>query len=108
LSTLARNKLNAVIFVMSNGVYAIEQVYVDLSSFEPGPQHKFDAFDILPKWDYLALARAFGAKGYRVETVSELQAVLQELKNVSDQPCLVEVVIPQKDLPGQMRRLGEE
>jgi indolepyruvate decarboxylase len=108
LSTLARNKLNAVIFVMSNGVYAIEQVYVDLSSFEPGPEHKFDAFDILPKWDYLALARAFGAKGYRAETVGELQAVLQELKNVTDQPCLVEVVIPQKDLPLQMRRLGEE
>jgi len=108
LSTLARNKLNAVIFVMSNGVYAIEQVYVDLSSFEPGPQHQFDAFDILPKWDYLALARAFGAKGYRVETIHQLQSVLGEIKVVTDQPCLVEVVIPQKDLPGQMRRLGEE
>ena len=33
LSTLARNNLNAVIFVISNGVYAIEQVYVDLTSF---------------------------------------------------------------------------
>jgi indolepyruvate decarboxylase len=108
LSTLARNKLNAVIFVISNGVYAIEQVYVDISSFEPGPQHKFDAFDILPKWDYLALAKAFGAKGYRVQTVSELNAVLQELKDVTGQPSLVEVVIPEKDLPGQMRRLGEE
>ena len=75
---------------------------------EPGPQHKFDTFDILPKWDYLALARAFGAKGYRVETVSELRSALQELKNIRDQPCLVEVVIPEKDLPGQMRRLGEE
>jgi indolepyruvate decarboxylase len=108
LSTLARNNLNAVLFVMSNGVYAIEQVYVDLSSFEPGPQHKFDAFDILPKWDYLALAKAFGAKGYRVQTVSELNAVLQELKTATRQPSLVEVVIPEKDLPGQMRRLGEE
>jgi indolepyruvate decarboxylase len=108
LSTLARNKLNAVLFVMSNGVYAIEQVYVDLTSFEPGPQHKFDAFDILPKWDYVALARAFGAKGYRVQTISELKAVLQELKDVTGQPSLVEVVIPEKDLPGQMRRLGEE
>ena len=108
LSTLARNNLNAVIFVMSNGVYAIEQVYVDLTSFEPGPQHKFDAFDILPKWDYVALAKAFGAKGYRVQTVSELKAVLQELKNITHQPSLVEVVIPEKDLPGQMRRLGEE
>jgi indolepyruvate decarboxylase len=108
LSTLARNKLNAVIFVISNAVYAIEQVYVDITAFEPGPEHKFDTFDILPKWDYLALAKAFGAKGFRVETVSELNAVLHELKNTTDQPSLVEVVIPEKDLPRQMLRLGEE
>ena len=108
LSTLARNNLNAVIFVMSNGVYAIEQVYVDLTSFLPGPQHKFDAFDILPKWDYMALAQAFGAKGYRVKTISELTAALKELKTQSGQPALVEVVIPEKDLARQMLRLGEE
>lgn len=108
LSTLARNNLNAVLFVISNGVYAIEQVYVDLTSFKPGPEHKFDAFDILPKWDYMALAQAFGAKGYRVQTVSELNAVLQKLKDTTGQPSLVEVVIPEKDLPGQMCRLGEE
>lgn len=108
LSTLARNNLNAVIFVMSNGVYAIEQVYVDITAFEPGPQHKFDTFDILPKWDYLALAQAFGAKGYRATTISELRAVLKELKKPTNKPSLVEIVIPEKDLPGQMRRLGEE
>jgi indolepyruvate decarboxylase len=108
LSTLARNNLNAVIFVMSNAVYAIEQVYVDITAFEPGPQHKFDTFDILPKWDYLALAKAFGAKGYRVTTVSELNAVLLELKKPTTQPSLVEVVIPEKDLPRQMLRLGVE
>ncbi len=108
LSTLARNNLNAVIFVISNGVYAIEQVYVDITSFEPGPQHKFDSFDILPKWDYLALAHAFGAKGYRVQTITELNAVLKELKKVTKQPALVEVVIPEKDLPQQMYRLGIE
>lgn len=108
LSTLARNNLNAVIFVISNGVYAIEQVYVDISSFEPGPQHKFDSFDILPKWDYLALAQAFGARGYRVQTVKELKAVLNKLKRITTQPALVEVVVPEKDLPRQMYRLGIE
>lgn len=108
LSTLARNNLNAVIFVMSNVVYAIEQVYVDMSAFEPGPQHKFDTFDILPKWDYMALAKAFGATGYRAHTVTELDAVLEHLKRPTDKPALVEVIIPEKDLPGQMRRLGEE
>ena len=108
LSTLARNNLNAVIFVISNGVYAIEQVYVDLTAFEPGPKHKFDSFDILPKWDYLALAQAFGAKGYRAQTIKELKSVLKDLKKPTKKPSLVEIVIPEKDLPGQMRRLGEE
>ena len=108
LSTLARNNLNAVIFVMSNGVYAIEQVYVDMDSFKPGPQHKFDAFDILPKWDYLALAKAFGAEGHTVKTVKELDALLEKLKTKTNKPTLVQVVIPEKDLPGQMRRLGLE
>jgi indolepyruvate decarboxylase len=108
LSTLARNKLNAVIFVMSNGVYAIEQVYVDMTSFEPGPSHVFDAFDILPKWDYMALAKAFGAEGHRVKTVKELDAVLHTIKGTVGKPTLVEVVIPEKDLPGQMQRLGAE
>lgn len=108
LSTLARNKLNAVIFVMSNAVYAIEQVYVDITSFEPGPEHQFDSFDLLPQWDYLALAQAYGARGFRVTTVDELEQTLQALQALHDQPALVEVVIPQKDLPRQMYRLGVE
>jgi indolepyruvate decarboxylase len=108
LSTLARNKLNAVIFVMSNQVYAIEQVYVDMSAFQPGPQHKFDAFDILPQWDYLALAKAFGAEGMRVTTVAELNKALPIISKIKNKPVLVEVVIPQKDLPQQMYRLGSE
>src|SRR6185503_5688330 len=108
LSTLARNNLNAVIFVMSNQVYAIEQVYVDMTAFEPGPEHTFDAFDTLPKWDYLALAKAFGAHGYSVNTITQLNAVLEKIKNTAGKPTLVEVVIPEKDLPGQMKRLGLE
>jgi len=108
LSTLARNQLNAVIFVMSNQVYAIEQVYVDMAAFNPKSGVPFDTFDILPKWDYLALAKAFGAEGLRVETVSELNAALPRIVKVTDKPVLVEVVIPQKDLPRQMYRLGSE
>ena len=79
-----------------------------MSAFKPGPKHKFDAFDILPKWDYLALAKAFGAEGIRVETVDALNAALPRIAKIKDKPVLVEVVIPQKDLPGQMYRLGSE
>ncbi len=106
LSTLVRNQLNAVVFVMSNRVYAIEQVFVNIEAFKTGPQHKFDTFDILPRWDYLALAKAFGADGLRVETVQELEAALPRIMETRNRPTLVEVVIPEKDLPAQMRRLG--
>jgi indolepyruvate decarboxylase len=108
LSTLARNKLNAVIFVMSNKVYAVEQVFVDITAFEPGPEHQFDAFDLLPTWDYMALAAAYGAAGLRVTTRDELDAALKDIKDIKDRPVLVEVVIPQKDLAGQMQRIGTE
>lgn len=104
LSTLVRNKLNAVIFVMSNGVYAIEQVYVDINAFEP--EGSFDNFDLLPKWDYIHLASAYGAKGYRCSTVSELNEVLAEIKDLTDVPALVEVVIPEKDLAKQLEHLA--
>ncbi|WP_375575167.1 thiamine pyrophosphate-dependent enzyme [Paracidovorax oryzae] len=105
ISTLARYKLNSVIFVMSNQVYAIEQVYVDMSAFQTG---QFDTFDILPRWNYLALAQAYGAEGFRLETVSDLKAALPRIWKVKDRPVLVEVVIPATDLAGQMKRLGSE
>lgn len=105
LSSLAAQKCDAVVFVLSNGVYAIEQAFVDITAFNPDGE--FAPFDVLPPWDYVALAQAFGARGYRVETVAELRAVLAEAKGLEDVPALVEVVIPQKDLAPQLKRLAE-
>lgn len=104
LSSLAEQKCNAVVFVMSNDVYAIEQAFVNIDAFQPSGQ--FAPFDVLPAWDYPALAKAFGAKGYRVKTAGELADVLTELQGVNDAPALVEVVIPQKDLAPQLARLA--
>jgi indolepyruvate decarboxylase len=105
LSSLAYQKQAAVVFVMSNGVYAIEQAFVDIDAFTP--QGQFAPFDVLPPWDYGALAQAFGARGYRVETVAELRTALAEVQGLEDAPALVEVVIPQKDLAPQLKRLAE-
>lgn len=105
LSSMAYHKCNAVVFVLSNDVYAIEQAFVDIKAFTP--KGNFADFDILPSWDYVALAEAFGAKGYRTKTVEELRDVLSKLKSIKDAPTLVEVVIPQKDLAPQLERLAE-
>jgi indolepyruvate decarboxylase len=104
LSTLAKYDVNSVIFVMSNQVYAIEQVFVDVDAF--CPNGKFDEFDYLPKWDYMALAKAYGANGYQANNITELNEVLEKLKtSKSNKPTLVEVRIPEKDLAGQMKNL---
>jgi indolepyruvate decarboxylase len=105
LSTLARNRVNALVFVMSNEVYAIEQAFVDISAFEPGGQ--FAPFDILPGWDYLALAKGFGAEGFKVSTRSGLEQLLPQLLKLKDRPALIQVVIPQQDLAPQIRRLAK-
>jgi indolepyruvate decarboxylase len=105
ISSLVQAKSNAVIFVMSNRGYAIEQAFVNLKAFEPGG--KFAPYDVLPAWDYLALAQAFGARGIRLTTTTELRDFLEGLTASSTGPTLVEVVIPEHDLAPQLKRLAE-
>ncbi|WP_110972969.1 thiamine pyrophosphate-binding protein [Pseudomonas huaxiensis] len=104
LAALTRNKINALVFVMSNQVYAIEQAFVDIDAFDPDGQ--FAPFDILPSLNYPALAEGYGALGYRVGTVAELQALLPTLLALEDRPALVEVKISEKDLAIQIDRLA--
>lgn len=77
------------------------------SQDERNPDGQFAPFDLLPQWDYLALAQAFGVKGYRLQTVQDLRSALPELKALAGMPALVEVAIPQKDLAPQLKRLAE-
>jgi indolepyruvate decarboxylase len=104
LSSLAAEQVDAVVYVMSNDVYAIEQAFINLDAFQTGD---FAAFDVLPRWDYLALATAFGAKGYRAETVQELRTVMGEVNALTGVPALVEVVVPETDLAPQLKRLAD-
>jgi indolepyruvate decarboxylase len=103
ISSLVRAGANAAVFVMSNRGYAIEQAFVDLNAFKPGGE--FAPFDVLPEWDYGALAKAFGARGVRVERMKDLRHFLEELPGL-DGPTLVEVVVPEHDLAPQLARLA--
>jgi indolepyruvate decarboxylase len=104
ISSLVRAGVDAAVFVMSNKGYAIEQAFVNLDAFTP--EGEFAAYDVLPDWDYLALAQAFGARGFRACTSEELAGVLDEVKDLKGIPALIEVVIPEKDLAPQLKRLA--
>jgi indolepyruvate decarboxylase len=103
LSTLARARKPAVIFVFANGLYAIEQYLVNKNYF--GPEHPPPAafFNELAVWNYQHLAAAFGARGFPVGTVGELQAALAAIDGLTNVPSLVEVKLEPHDLPAELR-----
>ena len=105
LSSLVRAGSNAVIFVMSNRGYAIEQAFVNLKGFDAGGT--FAPYDVSPAWDYLALAQAFGARSVRLSTTTDLMDFLEELSVPTVGPTIVEVIIPERDLAPQLKRLAE-
>lgn len=108
VSTLVRYNINAVIFVMNNKVYAVEQVFVDPRAFDPDSGVPFDDFDILPNWNYKALAEAFGARYQQAATVAELDSVLCAVNDEKELPTIVNITIPKHNLPLQMARIAAE
>jgi indolepyruvate decarboxylase len=104
-STLVRQKTPAIVFIMDNGLYGIEQFLIDEQILPAGKRFYRDklpqpsGFDVLPRWDYVKLAEAFGGKGFVVATLAELEKVLAEVSKLKDVPALVGVRLDAHDLP---------
>jgi indolepyruvate decarboxylase len=103
LSTLVRARKPAVIFVFANGLYGIEQYLVDKEYYRQDDPPEATFFNLLPDWNYENLAGAFGARGFPVATVSELQDALAAIDGLTDVPALVEVKLDPHDLPAELR-----
>jgi indolepyruvate decarboxylase len=106
LSTMVREKQSPIVFVMNNGIYGIEQALVNLKFYTEGQPAA--RFNILPRWDYARLTEAFGGWGCTVETQEELEAALAWAKTNTNSPSLIEVRLPERDLPPQVKRLAED
>ncbi|MEU3844567.1 thiamine pyrophosphate-dependent enzyme [Streptomyces sp. NPDC028635] len=97
LSTQARFGLHPVIFVVDNGVYAVEQWLADAGIFHS--DRPFYKPCELHRWNYSALAEVFGCRGWEVGTYGELgDAVAGALENSSG-PSIVQVHVPDKTIP---------
>jgi len=97
LSTLARYNLPAVICVMSNAFLGIQQFLTGPGFYNQNEEP--DYFNVIPSWDYGALATAFGVKFFQIKTVGQLESALGEVAEENVKPCLLEVVLDPKDLP---------
>ncbi|MET7683167.1 thiamine pyrophosphate-dependent enzyme [Streptomyces sp. NPDC005423] len=97
LSTQTRLGLDPIIFVIDNGVYAVEQWLADAAVFHT--DEPFYQPCELHRWNYSKLADVFGCRGWEVGTYGELgEAVTGALENARG-PSLIQVRVPQKTIP---------
>ncbi|KAJ5601652.1 hypothetical protein N7510_011186 [Penicillium lagena] len=102
LSTMLRNKLNPIVFVICNEGYTIER-YI----------HGWDAsYNDIQPWDHLSIPKVFGAKdgykGYRIKTRDELNKLFADQTFCNhDSLQLVELYMPREDAPAALKLTAE-
>lgn len=96
ISTIVREKLNPVIFLMNNDGYTIERVMVD------------GAFNDLQMWDYSKLPGVFkGGWGAVVNTEEDLEEALDRIDQRQGEFAIVEIRLDRWDASDGILRYGE-
>jgi indolepyruvate decarboxylase len=95
---------NTVVFVLNNGVYAVEQILLNPKPFQAGSTADFEAANVLQPWDYGSLMKGFSnndprAMSANVNTVGELQALLPQISEHSGAVWLVSINLNERDFP---------
>lgn len=102
LSTMAQRKLRAIVVVLDNGTYGIEQWLLDPSYFAAAGNAPKPYLG-LNRWKYAELAKALGVgTSAAVETEAELAAALKA-SVASSGPAFIAVKIRPHDLPSGLR-----
>ncbi|CAI6338428.1 unnamed protein product [Periconia digitata] len=105
LSTMIRQKLNPIIFVLCNSGYTIERLIHGMQ----------DPYNDVQEWKYKELPAAFGGKEgddvltYRVETKEEVEKLFADEVFVSEetkQLRFVELVMPWDDAPEALKQVA--
>ncbi|MGQ4374186.1 alpha-keto acid decarboxylase family protein [Streptomyces sp. SAS_267] len=97
LSTQTRLGLDPIIFVIDNGVYAVEQWLADAAVFHS--DEPFYKPCELHRWNYSRLAEVFGCRGWEVGTYGELEDAMRDALEYSTGPSIVQVRVPGKTIP---------
>jgi indolepyruvate decarboxylase len=104
------NGQNTVVFVLVNGLYGIEQDIVNPNPFR-SPEVSYGdklldtvyPYNVLPRWKYDRTADVFGGIGRKADTAEELNAILKEIRATPDSNFVVEIGIPETDVPSAIR-----
>lgn len=101
LSTLARRNVPAIIVVLDNGQYGIEQWLLDARYFQNGAPLK--PYLALNAWNYVGLANALGIKAAATaDTPGRLNELLTTAR-ASKAPSFIHALMKPHDLPAVLR-----
>ncbi|MFC3416125.1 thiamine pyrophosphate-binding protein [Algoriphagus hitonicola] len=109
VSTMVQEGRNAVVFVLNNKVYGVEQMLLDPGPYTAGSTEPFEAANVLQEWDYVSLMKGFSnnaptAKSAVVNTVGDLQSSLLMIDNDPNSTYLVSINLDERDYPSAWSR----
>ena len=104
LSTIARHNLEAVVVIIDNGLYGIEQFLLNRDFYRNSTQEPLP-YVTLNRWNYTELASAMGFNFVlTVDTLTELDAALAAAREW-DGPGLIQAVVKSRTLPPELEEL---
>lgn len=104
LSTMVAVGCPAVVFVLVNNLYSVEQMLDDPEPYKPRSTAPFEAANTLPSWDYISLMKGFSnnsrnAMATVVNTVDDLEKTWNKINAYPQATWLVAVNLPERDYP---------
>jgi TPP-dependent 2-oxoacid decarboxylase len=96
IGKLAELDLAPVIFILNNQGYATLQGVVE------------GEFNRLPMYDFEKLAAVYGGMGFRVETTGELKDALRQVKKISSQPVIINLILPAFGKTTTLKKVSNE
>ncbi len=88
LATAVEQKLPIKIIILNNGYLGMVRQWQELFY---NRRYSFVKFPLIP--DFVKLAEAYGAKGFRISTPSEVEPALKKIFSINDTPVILDVRI---------------
>jgi indolepyruvate decarboxylase len=99
LTTMVKERMNAIVIVLDNGLHSIEQWILD-KSYYASPRPEPEPYLALGHWNYADVAKAMGFVFSRaVVTPGEFRQALNDAKANTTGPSFIVVKIKPHDLP---------
>ena len=100
-STLVRYNIPAIIIIIDNGSYAIEQFLIDGDYFLDEGKTALPYTRLNP-WKYENMPSVYnGGYGFRADSKRELKSILRSVRHIHNEPVVIAATVSDKDLPAE-------